>query len=108
MKRTLAAAVLAAGLALTPGAAAADCGWSIGLLERELDRIAESLPLARQIDEDGAAEIETALRQARLRLDRARALQGQGLGEACQYAVEDARTAADQARAAFPGPQQSG
>lgn len=108
MKRTLAAAVLATGLALTPGAAAADCGWSIGLLERELARIAESLPLARRIDEDGAARIEAALRQARARLDRARALQGQGLSDACNFALEDARTAADQARAAFPKPQQSG
>ena len=99
--RIFAGTMLAAAILLAPGAARADCSWSIALLNRELDRIEETLPLARASGQDTALKMSAALASARSTLARARSLDNAGKKGACGIALAGARDAADAARRAL-------
>lgn len=96
--KTLTGTMLAAAVFLAPGPARADCDWSIALLNSELDRIEETLPLARAAGGKSEMEMSSALSHARSIMTRARALYNAGHQGACGVALADARDAANAAR----------
>lgn len=93
--------LLAAAIFLAPGAASADCGGSIALLNKELDRIEEALPLARAAGQVTLLKMSAALSNARSILVRARALDNARNQGACGIALGEARDAANAARRAL-------